>query len=149
MALTDVEETAEDSLTVALVSIGALAADGQFARLSLLADRLFSLSRRIGERRPYLSAAVEAFAHALQSRQSAAEQLLLERLGLTARAVLARVAASREQLDDILMATTLRLLLVTATVVSLCALCRQRPKPMSASCSRSLRLRCAGTTPRS
>src|ERR1035438_978658 len=59
MALADVEETAEDALTVALVGIGALAADGQFARLSLLADRLFSLSRRIGERRPYLSAAVE------------------------------------------------------------------------------------------
>jgi hypothetical protein len=112
MALADVEEKAEDSLSVALVSIGALAADGQFARLSLLADRLFSLSRRVGERRPYLSVAVEAFAHVLRSRQPAAEQLLLERLGLTARAAPARVAGSREQLDDMLMATTLRLLLI-------------------------------------
>jgi hypothetical protein len=111
MALADVEEKAEDSLTVVLLSIGVLAADGQFARLSLLADRLFSHSRRISERRPYLSAAVEAFAHVLQSRQTTARQLLLEHLGLTETAAPARVASSREQLDDILMATTLRLLL--------------------------------------
>jgi superfamily II DNA/RNA helicase len=112
MALAEVEERAEDSLSVVLLCIGILAADGQFARLSLLADRLISLSRRADAKRPYLSTAAEAFALILKSREVQAGQYLQERLGLTKDIEPIRVAGSREQLEDILMAAALRNLLI-------------------------------------
>jgi len=112
MALAEVEEKAEDTLGVVLMCIGILAADGQFARLSLLADRLTYLSRRIKTTRPYLAAAVDAFAYTLRSNERQGQQLLQERLGLSAKSLPTRVSGDREQIDDILMAAVLRALLV-------------------------------------
>ena len=111
LAMADVDEKAIDTLLVALLCVRVLAADGQFARLSLLADRLSSLSRRILLERPFLAAAIEAFALALQSKERTSELLPEERLGISKQTDRAAVARSREQLNDVLMAVTFRHLL--------------------------------------
>ena len=111
LALAEIDENAIDTLVVVLLCVRVLAADGQFARLSLLADRLGSLSHRLSVERPYLAAATEAFALALQSKEHSAELLLEERLGISGMTGRAAFASSREQLDDILMAISLRKLL--------------------------------------
>jgi superfamily II DNA/RNA helicase len=111
LALADIDENALDTLVVVLLCVRVLAADGQFARLSLLADRLSSLSRRLTIERPYLAAAVEAFALALKADERSGELLLEERLGLSE--ALGRPAArtSREHLSEILMALSFKKLL--------------------------------------
>ena len=113
LALTEIEEKATETLVVVLLCVGVLAADGQFARLSLLADRLHSLSQRIALERPYLATSVEAFALALQSKERSAELLLKERLGVTTEVNHQAVRPNRENLDDLLMAVTLRNLLTS------------------------------------
>lgn len=112
LALTELDETPIEALLVVLLCIRILAANGEFARLSLLAGRLQSLCRLITIDRPYLSAATAAFGLALQSREQSAVQILLQRLGISGTPEPA-IASSREQINDILMATTLQRLLVT------------------------------------
>ena len=113
LALTEIEEKATETLVVVLLCVGVLAADGQFARLSLLADRLHSLSHRVALERPYLATSAEAFALSLQSKERSAELLLQERLGITNGANRQAVRPNRENLDDMLMAVTLRNLLTS------------------------------------
>lgn len=112
LALSEIDEKATDALLVVLICIRILACDGQFARLNVLADRLNSISRRLSVERPYLEVATGAFALVLRSRESGATSLLNERLGISRQAIPASVAADREQLNDILMAVTLRNLIV-------------------------------------
>lgn len=112
LALAELDETALDALSVVLMCIRVLASDGQFARLNLLADRLESLSRRLSVERPYLATASQAFALVLQSKERSAENLLNERLGFSGRAIENMAPRSREQFNDILMATALRSLIV-------------------------------------
>ena len=98
LALTEIEEKATETLVVVLLCVGVLAADGQFARLSLLADRLHALGQRVALERPYLATSVEAFARALQSKERSAELLLQERLGITADVNYQAVQPNRENL---------------------------------------------------
>lgn len=111
LALAEIDESAIDALIVVLLCVRVLAADGQFARLRLLAERLRSLSGRLVVEKPYMASAVEAFALALQARDRAAELLLEERLGISPTLRLGTVALGRSQIDDILMAATLQKLL--------------------------------------
>lgn len=111
LALADVEEKAADALGVVLLCVRVLAADGQFARLNVLAERLSTLSRRLVIERPYLATATEALALVLRSRERPAQRLLEERLGITGDRAVQAVARSREQLDDLLIAATLRTVL--------------------------------------
>ena len=111
LALAEIDEKATDTLSVVLICIRVLAADGQFARLNLLADRLDAISRRVSVERPYLAVATQAFALALQSNERSATNLLNRRLEPAADVSRGPAANGRQYVNDLLMATTLRHLL--------------------------------------
>lgn len=106
LALAEIDERTEDTLSVVLLCVKVLAADGQFARLALAADRLRVHARMLDVERPFLSLAVTAFSDALQSREPRARRLLQQRLGLEGVGDLpAPLPRVRENLNDLLCAT--------------------------------------------
>lgn len=106
LAVAEIDERTDDTLNVVLLCVGVLAADGQFARLALLADKLRLHARMLEVERPFLSLAVVAFSDALQSREGRARRSLQQRLGLDDVGELpSPVPRVREHLNDLLCAT--------------------------------------------
>lgn len=66
LATADVAEAALDRLAVALLCIETLAKDGQFARLSIIADRLLLLRDELSVKRPILATSVVGLANWLK-----------------------------------------------------------------------------------
>jgi superfamily II DNA/RNA helicase len=108
LALAELEESPEDALGVVLLCLRVLATDGQFARLSLLADRLEGIGRRREVERPFLALCSAAFASALKGREAQARRLLDERLGFSGSPPAPTVARSRDQVNDLLACVALR-----------------------------------------
>ena len=109
LAVAEVDEPVEHTLNVVLLCVRVLAADGQFARLALLADRLRLHVRMLEIERPLLHLAVAAFSDALQSNERRALRLLDERLGFGDRSYLPPpLPRVREHLNDLLCATLIR-----------------------------------------
>ena len=115
IALTELDEPPTDALAVVLLCLRVLAVDGQFARLKLLADRLSSLAERVEPHRPFLSKASLGLALCLRGMQLDALSVLDDALA-GGRDVGAVRPQSREDLNDILMASTLRMVLTQGEV---------------------------------
>src|SRR4051812_31958734 len=62
LALTEVAEPTEDSLLVTLLCIQVLSADGQFARIRQLVNRLRYLAELVEVDRPFLAVTIKALA---------------------------------------------------------------------------------------
>ncbi|MFB1298614.1 DEAD/DEAH box helicase [Mycobacterium sp. pW049] len=111
VAIAEVDESAIDALNVLLLCINALAKDGQFARVTLLADRLYNSVRAIETERPFLTAAVQAFSRVINNQKRNALLTLNEILGLSDAGVTRRVQKDTRQIGDILAANVLRRLI--------------------------------------
>lgn len=108
LAVAEIDERTEDTLNVVLLCVKVLAADGQFARLALLADKLRLHARMLEIERPFLSLAVVALSDALQSREPRARRSLRERLGIEGVGELPPpLPRAREHLNDLLCATVM------------------------------------------
>ncbi|QJS11903.1 DEAD/DEAH box helicase [Streptomyces argyrophyllae] len=107
LALTEVEENADDALSVVLTCVQVLAADGQFARLSLLADRLFGIGAALRRRRPFLGAAAHSFGLLMQGKIRQARQHLDSHLSPPGTTV-DRPQKSEGQATDILICACVR-----------------------------------------
>ena len=112
LAVAETDEDARNTLPVVLLCIRVLAADGQFARLSLLADKLHDLSQRLSTENPFLALATEGFALVLKNEDQRAQWLLEDRLGLSDKYVEPIVQPERDPLHEILMAALLRAVLI-------------------------------------
>jgi len=112
MALAEVEEPDLDALSVALMCIIVLSADGQFARLEQLSPRLMSLGERFQVERPYLADTVLALAEALKGYRRRPRRRLDARLGFRDNVRPVRLLRSRELINDIIAATAMRTWLV-------------------------------------
>jgi|GEM_PF-6688598 len=115
LALTELDESAIDVLSVVLLALEVLAGDGQFAKLKLLADKLHTISARLKVDRPFLALATQSFAYCLQGRADHARQSLNEQLGLGRRAPEVVPSRGRESINDLLAAATLRSVLTTSS----------------------------------
>lgn len=112
IAVAAVADVGDDAVIVLLVCVKVLSEDGQFARLTLLAQRLANVSRRFAPIRPYWALALNAFADALANRGAKALQDLNERLGVgrtpDARD---RQAHTEQQFEDIVCAAAVQVVL--------------------------------------
>ncbi len=108
LALAELDEPAVDALVVVLLCVKVLAADGQFARLALLAARLRFLGDVLQVERPFLALATRSLATALQGQEAAARRQLDERLGVVNTGRTLSAPRSREHANDLLMAGTVR-----------------------------------------
>ncbi len=108
VAVAEVDEAPADSLFVALLSSLILAQDGQFARLSLMGQRLSGLARRLEGERPYLALAVDSFAMSVQGREVGALEQLQARLSGNTPVRDTPISMNRDHLDDLLSAAAMR-----------------------------------------
>lgn len=107
LALTEVEEVPQDSLSVVLMCVQVLAEDGQFARLSLLADRLINIGSKFRAERPYLHAAIHSFGLAMQGKTEKSRQTINAYLS-QANSERFKPRSSREQAADVLLCACVR-----------------------------------------
>lgn len=108
LASVSLDESTNDSLIVHLLCVEVLASDGQFARLSLLADRLAPLARAYQVEYPFRAVAVDGLRLVLKGNEKLALRRLNEVLGLGKQKVSPQVASDEEHLSDILSGTVLR-----------------------------------------
>lgn len=112
IAVAAVEDSGDDAVIVLLVCVKVLAEDGQFARMTLLAQRLANVSRRFAPTRPYWALALRALSDALANRRVKALQDLNERLGVGRDSGAPdRLARSEQQLEDIVCAAAVQVVL--------------------------------------
>jgi len=112
IAVAAVEESGEDVAAVLLLCVKVLADDGQFARMTLLAERLELVSRRFDVARPYWQLALSTFADAIRGRRAKALGALTERLGVGRDSVPGeRQTRTPQQVEDVVAAAALRVVL--------------------------------------
>jgi hypothetical protein len=116
LALAEINEEASDALVVVLLCIRVLAADGQFARLRILASRLESLGNQFDIERPYLAASVASFALALKGDEQTALTQLNELLGSSENRRIVNGGATDSRNGDILLSTTLQSLILNSDI---------------------------------
>lgn len=108
MAMAVVDEDDADTLSIVLMCIRVLAADGQFARLGQLNPRLKAVGQRFEIERPYLAATCIALAQVLKGDRETGQVGLDAVLGLRRSVSPTRGQRSRESIDDIVAAAALR-----------------------------------------
>lgn len=108
MAVAEVDESDIDTLSIVLMCVRVLAADGQFARLGQLNSRLKAVGQRFEIERPYLAATCIALAQTLKGDRDTGRVRLDAILGLRRSVPPTRSPRSRESIDDIVAAAALR-----------------------------------------
>lgn len=109
IAVAAVVESGQDAAAVLLMCVKVLSADGQFARMTLLAERLERVSADFSVERPYWQVALAALADAIRGRRRKALGDLNERLGIGRDTVPGGSSVrTPQQVEDVVAAAAVR-----------------------------------------
>lgn len=108
IALAEVDESASDSLAVALLCLQVLARDGQFARISQLSQRIAEIASYFDVERPFLHLVLVSLVEAIEGRRTVALTRLDTALGAGGVSPRLQASHSRENRSDLVVAVALR-----------------------------------------